>query len=497
MSARRLPPRPNLEQYKKQAKELVKAWRTGDLVALTRIREHHPRLRARSEADLRRARFTLADAQLIIAREHGFESWPKFVAHIESLTGLASSSEILERAERAVVSGDASTLDGLLGEYGELLRMGPVPSTWWGGLAPDYSAGDARAIIAKEHHFDGWDQFERLTEALKDSSSPVAQFEAAVDAVVTGDVAMLERALDANPNLIGTRSTRRHHSTLLHYVGANGVEGFRQRTPKNAVQIAEILLNAGADVDATAEMYGGGATTLGLVATSIHPVTAGVQEELMSLLLVRGASVGTARAIEAWSRLINDCHANGRGRAAQFLAERAPQLDLEAAAGVGRLDVVKTFFTPNGRLRENATEQQMKDGFTWACEFGRTEVVEFLLKRGMEAAAKLRHHGQTGLHWAALGGDVDTVRVLLQRHAPVNAKDDAFGGTPLGWALYAWGSGGPHGGSDRYYAVVTQLVAAGATVDEEWLAAEAQRGAPLARKIRDDPRMRAALDEGR
>lgn len=92
MSARRLPPRPNLEQYKKQAKELVKAWRTGDLVALTRIREHHPRLRARSEADLRRARFTLADAQLIIAREHGFESWPKFVAHIESLTGLTSSS---------------------------------------------------------------------------------------------------------------------------------------------------------------------------------------------------------------------------------------------------------------------------------------------------------------------------------------------------------------------------------------------------------------------
>jgi ankyrin repeat protein len=137
----------------------------------------------------------------------------------------------------------------------------------------------------------------------------------------------------------------------------------------------------------------------------------------------------------------------------------------------------------------------MKDGFTWACEYGRTEVVDFLLKRGMDVAAKLRHHGQTGLHWAAFGGHVDTVRVLLQRQAPVSAKDDAFDGTPLGWALYAWGGGGPHGGSGRYYAVVNLLVAAGATVEEKWLA-EAERGLPLAKKIREDPRMRAALGAG-
>ena len=495
MAARALPARPNLEQYKKQAKELVKAWKTGDSVTLTRIREHHPHLSGRSDADLRRARFTLADAQFIIAREHGFDSWPKFAAQIGSMMGQAPSSEIWKLAERAVVGGDASTLDALLRDHGEMLRTGPVQSTWWGGLAPDYSVGDARAIIAREHHFESWDQFESLAEALKDPSSPAAQFEAAVDAIVTGDVATLERLIHANLDLIRARSTRTHHSTLLHYVGANGVEGFRQRTPKNAVRIAEILLNADADVDAKADMYGGGSTTLGLVATSIHPVTAGVQEDLMSFLLARGASVGTAKGTEAWSSLINGCHANGRGKAAQFLAERAPGLDLEAAAGVGRLDVVKTFFTPDGKLRENATEQQMKDGFTWACEYGRTEVVDFLLRRGMDAAAKLRHHGQTGLHWAGYGGHADTVQVLLQRQAPVNAKDDAFGGTPLGWALYAWGGGGPDAGSDRYYAVVNLLVAAGATVEEEWLA-ETERGLPLAKKIREDARMRAALGAG-
>lgn len=410
------------------------------------------------------------------------------------MMGQVPSSEIWLRAERAVVKGDASTLEALLRDHGEMLRSGPVQSTWWGGLAPDYSKGDARAIIAREHRFDSWDQFAAVVEALRDRGSPVAQFEAAVDAVVAGDEATLERSIQANPDLIRARSTRQHHSTLLHYVGANGVEGFRQRTPKNAVKIAEILLNAGADVDAVADMYGG-SDTLGLVATSIHPVTAGVQEELLAFLLARGASVGTAKGTEAWSSLIHGCHANGRGKAAQFLAERAPALDLEAAAGVGRLDVVKTFFTPNGELTDTATAQQMKDGFAWACEFGRTEVVDFLLQRGMDVATKLRHHGQTGLHWAAYGGHPATVRLLLQRQAPVNAKDDAFGGTPLGWALYAWSGGAPPSASDSYYDVVSLLVAAGGTVEQEWLA-EAERGSPIAKKIDRDARMRAALEKG-
>ena len=405
--------------------------------------------------------------------------------------GQVPSSDIWVRAERAVVEGDASALEALLRDHGDLLRAGPVQSTWWGGLAPDYSQGDAQAIIAREHRFDSWDRFAGLVAALRDRSSPVAQFEAAVDAVVTGDEATLVRLIQASPDLIRVRSTRQHHSTLLHYVGANGVEGFRQRTPGNAVKIAEILLNAGADVDALADIYGG-SDTLGLVATSIHPVTAGVQEELLACLLDRGASVGTAKGTDAWSSLINGCHANGRGKAAQFLAGRAPGLDLEAAAGVGRLDVVKTFFAPNGTLREDATAQQMKDGFTWACEFGRTEVVDFLLERGMDVAAKLRHHGQTGLHWAAFGGHTDTVRLLLHRQAPVNARDDAFGGTPLGWALYAWSGDEPHAGSDGYYDVVNLLVAAGGTVEQEWLAEE-ERGSPIARKIDEDVRMRAAL----
>src|SRR5436190_17846183 len=115
----------------------------------------------------------------------------------------------------------------------------------------------------------------------------------------------------------------------------------------------------------------------------------------------------------AWSTLINACHANGRPGAAEFLARRADGLDLAAAAGVGRLDIVKMFFDANGHLM-NAMDQQMQNGFTWACEYGHTDVVEFLLERGMNVAAKLQHHRQTGLHWAAYGGHADTVRALLR-----------------------------------------------------------------------------------
>ncbi len=430
------------------------------------------------------------------------------------------SSAIWRRAEQAVVEGDAVTLESLLEQHGEMLRTGPVQSSWWGGLAPDYSKGDARAIIAREHHFESWDQFADFASALKDEHSPIARFESAVDAIVVGDVATLERLLKADPALIGARTARRHHSTLLHYIGANGVEGFRQRTPKNAVQVAEMLLDAGADIKATADMYGG-SDTLGLVATSIHPVTAGVQNELMAFLLDRGASVEDAKGGAAWSSIINACHANGRPGAAEFLARRAEMamgaamaagigtaagvgtatgantgapastLDLEAAAGVGRLDLVQRFFNEDGRLKGDATQKQMRDGFAWACEYGRTAVVDFLLQHGMDVRAKL-NDGQTGLHWAAYGGHADTVGALLDYQAPVNQKDDTFGGTALGWALYAWGGGGPHAGSSRYYEVVRLLVAAGATVDEQWLD-ESKRGYPLARKIREDADMRALL----
>jgi ankyrin repeat protein len=261
--------------------------------------------------------------------------------------------------------------------------------------------------------------------------------------------------------------------------------------------MANMLLDAGADINAVADMYGG-ADTLGLDATSIHPIMAGVQQELMELLLNRGASVATASGgARLAGKIVNACLGNGRPGAAEFMAMRGAPVDLEAAAGLGRLDIVKGFFTVDGLLTAGATDQQMRDGFSWACEYGRTEVVDFLLRSGMDVASKLRPHGQTGLHWAAYGGHAGTVRVLLQHQGPVDVKDDRFGTLPLGWALYAWSDGrAAHWAGNGYYDIVEQLIHAGARVDADWLKQDEQASS-LAKRIGDDSRMRAILMQTR
>jgi ankyrin repeat protein len=96
MSDREIPARPNLEQYKKQAKDLVRdcGLSVGD--ALKRVRRHHPRFHNLPEDEFRGAQVSLTDAQLVIAREHGFESWPKFSQHIETINLIRSVAEITD-----------------------------------------------------------------------------------------------------------------------------------------------------------------------------------------------------------------------------------------------------------------------------------------------------------------------------------------------------------------------------------------------------------------
>jgi hypothetical protein len=66
----RLPDRPSLEQLRKRAKQLLKQLRNGDPLANERLRNYKPGV---SDP-------ILADAQFVIAREHGFESWPRLVS---------------------------------------------------------------------------------------------------------------------------------------------------------------------------------------------------------------------------------------------------------------------------------------------------------------------------------------------------------------------------------------------------------------------------------
>src|SRR5947209_3636951 len=79
MPEKELPSRPSLEQYKKQAKDLLHQSKTSAPEAEQRFRRHLPRQK------LSRGSFTLTDAPLVIAREHGFPSWASFTREIELL----------------------------------------------------------------------------------------------------------------------------------------------------------------------------------------------------------------------------------------------------------------------------------------------------------------------------------------------------------------------------------------------------------------------------
>jgi ankyrin repeat protein len=356
-----LPLRPSLERYRKLAKELSKACKSGD--------------------------------------ERAIGDWAEQWVHA---IGKLNRSEGNRREE---LDRRTSQVE----DFAHRRMRGGQPA----GRPCTLAA--AQFVIARLHGFESWPKFARHLEALHQSDAPVSRFEAAADAIVNGDVAALKRLLREDPDLLRARSTREHGATLLHYVSANGVEGYRQKTPKNIVEIAGILLHAGADVDAAANVYGGGCTALGLAATSIHPEQAGVQEELLEALLNHGAQMEPPPVAGNQQSIVIACLENGRSKAAEFLASRGAPLDLAGAAAVGNLGIVRSFIGETGGLPANTTREQLNAALTFACGTGRNTAIELLLGKGADLAAQ--RGGQTGLHWAVIGGHLETVQLLLRNHA--------------------------------------------------------------------------------
>ena len=233
-----------------------------------------------------------------------------------------------------------------------------------------------------------------------DDPAFAALFEQAADAVVDGDLDALRTLLRAHPELATARSSRPHRCTLLHYLAANGVEGERQKTPANAVEVIEVLTGAGSDPDASCYTYRGGPgeTTAGLLAGSAPPRDAG-----LTLPMLVALARGGARLDQAYTLLVRLYTALHAGDAAS--AESTVDLSPEVAGQA---------------LVESVT-------------LGAIAIMRALLDAGVGVDSR-RSDGTTALHHAAFEGNAEVVEELLARGADLSLRDGVYDGTPTGWA---------------------------------------------------------------
>ena len=105
------PPRPCLENRKKQAKTLLKALRSGELAAARRFQANLPRLHHRSPEKILQDRVTLQEAQHVLAREYGFRNWSALRQALVSGSALGLLEGLSDDEVHSVVSqADATQL---------------------------------------------------------------------------------------------------------------------------------------------------------------------------------------------------------------------------------------------------------------------------------------------------------------------------------------------------------------------------------------------------
>ena len=302
------------------------------------------------------------------------------------------------------------------------------------------SIEDARLAIARYYDFLDWPSLAAHVEAVS-KPGPVFEFESAIEAVINGALAALKEALRRDPALIRARSSRVccfdppvHRATLLHYGAANGVEGYRQRTPLEAVEITRTLLQAGAEPDALADMYGAECTTMSMLVSSSHPASAGLQVPLVELLLDFGAAI-EGSGTKKWGGPLHTALAFGMIDAAKVLAKRGARVDLPAAAGLGLVDAAPG-------LLASANAEARHRALSLAAQLGHVDIVRLLLDVGEDPNRynlEGNHSHSTPLHQAVAGGHEPVVRLLIDRGARQDIRDTIWNGTPLGWALYGGG----------------------------------------------------------
>lgn len=176
--------------------------------------------------------------------------------------------------------------------------------------------------------------------------------------------------------------------------------------------------------------------------------------EIARILLQAGADLN---ALTDWGMTPLEWAANmGNRGVGAVLIERGLQPNLFSAAGLGLLETVRAGFDSSGALlpgtmqlvltdarasrhvhSNNAEDRPAALSFASyiAARNGHTALTRFLLERGADIDYR-GFFGGTGLHWAAHNGHTETVELLLERGANVTLRDFEFDGTAQDWAAH-------------------------------------------------------------
>jgi Ankyrin repeats (3 copies) len=288
---------------------------------------------------------------------------------------------------------------------------------------------EAQLTIAREYGFPSWARLKAHIEkpALADQLRlphheriEDATFRRAVDLVDRGDVAGLRAHLDQHPKLVDQRVTFEggnyfRNPTLLEFVAENPVR--RGTLPDNIVEVAKVILDAGAEPSAWNQ-------TLMLVSTGSVPRQCGMQLRLIDLLCDYGADPNSA---------LHAAALHGELESLNALIGRGGRIDLPVAATLGRIEEAR-------RLLPGSNGEDRHLAFALAAQFGHVEMVRLLLDAG-ENPNRYNpvggHSHTTPLHQAAGAGHSELVRLLVERGARFDWKDILWQATPADWARHA------------------------------------------------------------
>jgi ankyrin repeat protein len=486
-----LPDRLDLDQLRRRAKELRDAARTGDAQALERFSRHHPTAGP--------GEVSLAAAQLVIARELSFASWPKLKAAVDAAV---SARREVRKLLAASVDGRPEDAAEVLSRDPSLARRDLRAAAVSGDVdaARELLAADPAAALAIDEER-GWPPLLYACYSLWHRVDPAR-------AAGMAEVVRLLLDAGASPNTNNGGRPHRAYRSALHGSatvnnptitrlllerGANPDDGesLYQAAGHRDHACLELLLSHGAavagtwalDVAVHADDHEGVELLLSAARRNNEPVP-----QLAEGLLADAAATASTEVLEALLRAGGDpaVH-NDAGISAVRLAVRAGRTEsarrLVAAGAADDTTDVDRFIGACMRGDRSTAGQLLAEHPDFGdhlTDHDRAAVVEaagsvpaaavaLMLDLGFTPHSR-NAMGEQPLHTAAYAGNAETVRLLLDAGADIDARDDNFDGTPLAYATV--GSGEQAGKPGDWIGTVRLLLGAGASREGVWISAK-------------------------